>query len=36
MMRSRFARFAYLFAIAIAMIGWSWLLLRSLAWAFDF
>jgi hypothetical protein len=28
--------FAYLFAIAIAMVGWSWLLLHSLAWAFDF
>jgi hypothetical protein len=35
-MRSSVARFAYLFAIAAAMIGWSWLLLHSLAWAFDF
>jgi len=34
-MRSRATRFAYLFAITIAMIGWSWLLLHSLAWAFD-
>jgi hypothetical protein len=27
---------AYLFAIGAAMIGWSWLLLHSLAWALDF
>ncbi|MEH2614485.1 hypothetical protein V1293_006774 [Bradyrhizobium sp. AZCC 1693] len=35
-MRSSVTRFAYLFAIGAAMIGWSWLLLHSLAWAFDF
>jgi hypothetical protein len=34
-MRSTVARFAYLFAIAVAMVGWSWLLLHSLAWALD-
>ncbi|MEH2628592.1 hypothetical protein V1292_006647 [Bradyrhizobium sp. AZCC 1719] len=34
-MRSSVARLTYLFAIAVAMIGWSWLLLHSLAWAFD-
>jgi hypothetical protein len=35
-MRSRIARLVYLFAITAAMIGWSWLLLHSLAWALDF
>jgi hypothetical protein len=35
-MRSHVARFAYLLAIAVTMIGWSWLLLHSLAWALDF
>jgi len=34
-MRFRIARLAYLFALAVAMIGWSWLLLHGIAWAFD-
>ena len=34
-MPSRIARLAYLFALAVAMIGWSWLLLHGIAWAFD-
>jgi hypothetical protein len=33
--RSRIARLAYLSALAVAMIGWSWLLLHGIAWAFD-
>jgi len=35
-MRPRATRFAYLFAIGAAMIGWSWLLLHSITWALDF
>jgi len=31
----RIARLAYLFAVTAAMIGWSWLLLHGIAWAFD-
>jgi hypothetical protein len=34
-MRFRTARLAYLFAVTAAMIGWSWLLLHGIAWAFD-
>jgi hypothetical protein len=32
-MRSRIFRLVYLTAIAVAMIGWSWMLIEGLAWA---
>jgi len=31
----RIARLTYLFALAVAMIGWYWLLLHGISWAFD-
>jgi len=34
-MRSRILRLVYLTAIAVAMIGWSWMLIEGLAWALD-
>jgi hypothetical protein len=34
-MRSRIFRLVYLTAIAVAMIGWSWMLIEGLAWALD-
>jgi hypothetical protein len=35
-MRSpRIFRLAYLTAIAVAMIGWSWMLIEGLVWALD-
>jgi hypothetical protein len=33
--RTRIFRLVYLTAIAVAMIGWSWMLIESLAWALD-
>jgi hypothetical protein len=33
--RYRLFDLAYLIAIAIAMIGWSWLLIEGLNWALD-
>jgi hypothetical protein len=33
--RSRAFKLAYLTAIAVAMIGWSWMLVVGLAWALD-
>ena len=33
-MRSLITRSVYLLAIAVAMMGWSWLLMQGLAWAF--
>jgi hypothetical protein len=32
-MRSRIFRLVYLTAVAVAMIGWSWMLIEGLAWA---
>jgi hypothetical protein len=34
-MRSRIFRLVYLTAVAVAMIGWSWMLIEGLAWALD-
>jgi hypothetical protein len=31
--RARFLKLLYLAAIAVAMIGWLWLLVKGLAWA---
>ena len=31
--RPHFNKLIYLFAIAVAMLGWSWLLLEGLVWA---
>jgi hypothetical protein len=33
--RSRVFNLAYLTAVAIAMIGWSWILIEGLNWVLD-
>jgi hypothetical protein len=33
--RSRVFNFAYLTAVAIATIGWSWMLIEGLNWVLD-